>query len=206
MTITTRSGKGEPLTHNEVDGNFTDLDTRTEQGWRDNVIEMTTRGGLTEPPRSVFRDGIYLLQFSHLDLMEVFGNFHIDHDYALGTLIYPHVHWSTNTTDTGTVRWGIEYTVAKGHQQASFPATTTVYVEQASTGTAYMHYVAEVSTGNAISGVNIEPDTLILMRVFRDAGHANDTFNAPVYGIALDLHYQADRATTPNKAPNFYGV
>lgn len=206
MTITLRNTKGSPLTYSEADGNFSDLDTRTGAGWRDNVIEMTTRGGVTEPPRALFRDNIYLLQFSHLDLMEVYGNFHVDHDYKLNTAIYPHIHWTTNTSDTGTVRWGFEYTVAKGHQQAAFPATTTVYVEQASTGTPYMHYVAEVSTGSAIPGTNIEPDTFILMRVFRDADHPNDTFEGSVYGIALDLHYQADRATTPNKAPNFYGV
>jgi hypothetical protein len=24
--------------------------------------------------------------------------------------------------------------------------------------------------------------------------------------VALDLHYQANRATTPNKVPNFYGA
>lgn len=197
---------GGLLSPAEVDGNFSELDTRTETGWRDNVIEMSVRTGATGPQMTQFRDQIYLLAMPPGAMTEVFGNFHIDHDYALGTALYPHVHWTTNTSATGTVRWGIEWTVAKGHQQMSFGPTATVYVEQASLGVPYMHYVAEVSDANAIPGTNVEPDTFILMRVFRDAMHPNDTFSDQVFGVALDLHYQANRATTPQKAPNFYGA
>lgn len=206
MTITTVSGKGSSLTLNELDGNFADLDTRTALGWRDNIIEITLRNGPSEPQFTQFRDGIYLPAFVHTDVQSGYGNWHIDHDYALGTPLFLHIHWTTNATLTGTVRWGFEYTVAKGHQQASFGPTTTVYVEQAATGTQYMHYVGEVSPANTIPGTGIEPDTVILCRVFRDATHPNDTFDDQVFGVALDLHYQADRATTPNKAPNFYGA
>jgi hypothetical protein len=129
---------------------------------------------------------------------------HIDHDYAMGTNLYPHIHWSVNTTDTGTIRWGFEYVVAKGHQQQAFSAPVTVYVEQASLGVARMHYVAEFSDAQAISGALVEPDSLIIARVFRDPTHPNDTLNAEAFGLCLDMHYQADRATTPNKFPNFY--
>lgn len=206
MTITTRTGKGSELSYAELDGNFSDLDTRTALGWRDNVIEMTVRSGPTEPQMTLFRNGIYMLAFPVEGLREVFGNFHIDHDYALGTALYPHIHWATDGALVGTVRWGIEWTVAKGHQQMAFGPTTTVYVEQTTTGTPYMHYIAETSLANAIPGTGIEPDTFILMRVFRDVDHVNDTYADQVFGLALDLHYQADRATTPNKAPNFYGA
>lgn len=204
MTIITASGKGAPLTPAEADANLTQFDTRTKQGWRDNVIEMTTRNGPTEPQMSPFRGGIYLLAFDKATMMEVFGNFHIDHDYAMGTALYPHIHWSADSSLVGTVRWGIEYTIAKGHQQAAFPTTTTVYVEQTTTGTPYMHYIAEVSDLNAIPGTGIEPDTFILVRVFRDAAHPNDTYDDQVFGVALDLHYQVAQAATPGKAPDFF--
>lgn len=174
-------------------------------GWRDNIIEITLRNGPSDAQFSQFRDGIYLPSFVHTGIQNGYGNWHIDHDYAPGTALYLHIHWSTNATLIGTVRWGFEYTVAKGHQQAAFGPTTTVYVEQTTTGVQYMHYIAEVSEANAIPGAGIEPDTIILCRVFRDATHPNDTFDDQVFGVALDLHYQADRATTPNKSPNFYG-
>lgn len=202
--IIKRADKGSDLSYQELDGNFEDLDARTALGWRDNVREMVTRGSQSDPQFTEFRDQLHLLAFPPGVTTEVFGNFHIDHDYALGTALYPHIHWATNDASTGVVRWGVEWTLAKGHQQMAFGPTTTVYIEQAATGTPYTHHIAEVSPANAIPGTNVEPDTMILVRVFRDGAHINDTFADQVFGIALDLHYQADRATTPNKAPNFY--
>jgi hypothetical protein len=204
MTITLRGTKGAALSYAEADGNIADLDVRTKLGWRDNIVQLASRGGPTEPPYQLFRDNIYLLAFSHIDMMEGFASFHIDHDYAMGTALYPHIHWATDTSAIGTVRWGFEYTIAKGHQQAAFGPTTTIYVEQTTTGVPYMHYIAESSDANAIPGIGIEPDTLILMRVFRDSTHPNDNLDASAFGICLDMHYQADKATTKNKAPNFF--
>ena len=202
--ITLRSQKGSELTYSELDGNFSDLDTRTSFGWRDNVIQLIGRGGATEPPMQLFKDNIYMAAFSQNDMQEGFASFHIDHDYAMGTNMYPHIHWSCNTTSTGTVRWGFEYTLAKGHQQMVFTPAVTVYKEQYCDGTQYKHYVAEVSDADVIPFTYLEPDTIILMRVFRDATHPNDTLDAQAFGVCVDLHYQVDRATTKNKAPNFY--
>lgn len=205
MTITTRSGKGGELTWNELDGNFSDLDTRTGSGWRDLIVPLQVQvGNPNAPTLNVFRNNIQGYSFTDGDNTEATAVFHIDHDYKLGTALYPHIHWSISGTETGTVRWGFEYTFAKGHQQAAFGASTTVYVEQAADGTAYKHYVAEVSDGNAIPGTNIEPDTLVICRIFRDGAHINDTLAADVFVFCVDMHYQADRFSTPNKAPNFY--
>ncbi len=206
MTITTRSGKGSALSHSELDGNFTDLDTRTALGWRDNIVELKVDSSSANAPTlNPFRGGILAWSFPAGEMTEAHSAWHIDHDYALGTKLYIHVHWSPKTTSMGTVRWGFEYTVAKGHQQQAFPTTTTVYVEQASVGTAYMHYVGEVSEANAIDGaiLDIEPDTVILVRLFRDGGNVADTFPDEVFVSFIDLHYQADRATTPFKSPDF---
>ena len=204
MTLTRRLIKGAPLTYAEADGNVDTFDERTRQGWRDNVVELTVRNGPSDPQFTVFRGGILLPAFVHTDLQSGFGNFHIDHDYAPGTALYPHVHWAVDSDLIGTVRWGFEWTYAKGHQQMAFGPTQTIYVEQTTTGTPYMHYVSEVSDANAIPATNIETDGFILMRVFRDATHPNDTFDDQVFGIAIDLHYQVSQAATPYKAPNFF--
>lgn len=177
-------------------------------GWRDNIVEIKVDSSSPNAPTlGAVRGGILAWQFFPNELTEAHSAFHIDHDYAMGTKLYLHVHWVCTTANIGTVRWGFEYTVAKGHQQQGFPATTTVYLEQTTTGTPYMHYVGEVSEANAIDGLalGIEPDTVILCRLFRDGAHINDTLEEPVFGLYLDLHYQADRATTPNKVPNFFG-
>ena len=206
MTITTRAGKGSALSFAEMDGNLTQFNTKTADGWRDNIVEIKVDSSSPNAPTlGAIRGGILAWQFAPGELTEAHSAFHVDHDYMAGTKLYLHVHWVNTSTSIGTVRWGFEYSVAKGHQQQAFPATTTVYVEQATTGTAYMHMVGEVSEINAIDGaaLGIEPDTVILCRIFRDGASVNDTLNETVFGIFLDLHYQADRATTPNKAPPF---
>jgi hypothetical protein len=196
---------GGPLTPAEADGNAGEFDRRTASGWRDNIIEITLRNGPADAQFAQFRDGIYLPTFVQSGIQNGYGNWHVDHDYKMGSALYPHIHWSTNSATMGTVRWGFEFTLAKGHQQMAFGPTTTVYVEQASLGVPYMHYIAEVSDANAIPGTLIEPDTMILCRVFRDATNVNDTFDDQVFGVALDLHYEVAQAATVNKRPDFFG-
>jgi hypothetical protein len=177
-------------------------------GWRDLFGGMDPRGGGSAPTWTLFRNGLYLYSFSATQMREVFASMHIDHDYAIGTPMYPHMHFTVNSTASGVVRWGFEYSVAKGHQQATgsiYGPSTIVYVEQTINGTTdqYKHFVAEVSEANAIPPTNLEPDTVILMRVFRDATHPNDTYPDAVFGIQTDLHYQTSRWATKNKSPDF---
>lgn len=188
-----------------MDGNFSDLATNNALGWRDNIIEIKVdTSSPLAPTLNPMRGGILAWTFPPGELTEAHAAWHIDHDYAMGSPLYFHVHWATASTDIGTVRWGFEYTIAKGHQQQAFPATSFVYIEQETTGTAYMHMIAELSEANAIPGTGIEPDTVIQVRMFRDGMNAGDTLNANVFGLFLDMHYQADHTTTPNKSPPFW--
>jgi hypothetical protein len=171
-------------------------------GWRDIIADITVRGaGSNSPSWGTFRDGINAYQFSATVMNECWLTFHINHDYAPGTPVYLHVHWSSPGTSTGNVVWGFEYSIAKGHQQMAFPTSTTVTVTQASPGQ-YYHNVAEISTG--IGSGQLEPDSLILVRVYRDASNGADTNTDAVSVFCSDIHYQASRFATKNKAPNFY--
>lgn len=183
-----------------------------QDGWRDEKTSLLTSnaGSLNAPDLVKMLDngsgstGIYQYAFDASTEEEVFMAFHIDHDYKLGTALYPHIHWSPSTTNTGTVRWGIEYSWANRDDTTpvAFPATTIIYLEQAATGTAYDHIVTEVADPG-ITFTDIDTDALILMRVFRDATHANDTYTGDAFGLFVDIHYQVDRHSTPNRAPDF---
>lgn len=180
-----------------------DVATRIE-GWDDITADLGSGkvAGANQPTWSTYRDGIQAYEFSPTTMKELWITFHVKHDYKDGTNVYPHVHWSPNTTSTGTVRWGFEYTVAKGHDQAAFPATVTVYAETTiSVDKQYQHFISEVVDGDAFNA--FEPDTVILMRVFRDAAHANDTFPDAVHAFTADIHFQGDGQFTPNKAAPF---
>ena len=175
-------------------------------GWRDNITDINPRSGTSAPTWTLFRNGIYFYAFPTNAMREVFANYHIDHDYAPNTPLYPHIHFTVNTTNSGTVRWGFEWTFAKGHQQEAFPETQTIYVNQVINGTTdqYKHFVTEVQDVQAIPGTDIEVDGIISMRIFRDATHPDDTYPDNAFGIMADLHYKAGRFSTRNKAPNFY--
>lgn len=208
-TLITSSGKGAPLTPTEADNNLSLLQTRTGEGWFDIVSEFFTRGGPASPGVSAFIGGIYLLEFTDTDTLEAFANFHIPHAYKPGSMIYPHIHFSVQTNNAGTVRWGFEWTFARSAAstgQTAFPTTQTIYIDfPVPANSAYKHFIAEASEGNGIPGTHIEVDGMILSRVFRAPAHANDTFVGSVWAITSDLHTEVDRASTPNRAPNFYG-
>jgi len=176
--------------------------------WRDLNSEIDPRSGNTAPAWTVFRNGIYFYAFSPSAMREVFSNFHFQHDYLLGSAVFAHVHFSINTQASGVVRWGIEYTIARGHQQttgSTFPTTTTIYAEQTIVGTTdqYKHFVLDFP---GVTDSNIEPDTIMSCRLFRDATSVNDTYPDIVFGIKFDLHYQVDGYATVNRLPNFYTI
>jgi len=181
------------------------LQDKAMLGWDDLTSDLSSGkvAGANVPTWSTFRDGIDAYSFSASTLNEIWITFHVKHDYAYGTDVYPHIHWSPTTTNTGTVRWGFEYSVAKGHDQEAFPSTTIVYVETViGSNKQYQHIISEVSDGDAFNA--FEPDSLILMRLFRDGGHANDTFPDAVIAFTADVHFQADKQVTDNKSAPFF--
>lgn len=172
-------------------------------GWDDLLSELDLRGtGANSPTWSVFRNGISGPEFSATVMNESWASFHIPHTYAPNTSVFFHIHFSPNNTSTGVVRWGFEYTYAK--RDGTFGATSTVYKNyDIPTNSQYKHFVAEIDTG-VLGGGLIEPDTLICVRVFRDATDVADTFGGTVHGFTADCHFQKSRFATRLKEAPFY--
>jgi hypothetical protein len=208
MALTKRLVKGTPLTNTEHDGNIDHFDLKTKDGWADIVSELIIRDSPAAPISTAFRGGIYLWGFPHDDQREFFANFHIPHAWKPGTMLYPHVHFTTTSNASGVVRWAFEYTWARRHDstgQITFPATSTIYVNfTIDANSAYEHFVCEAPQGSGIVGTDLEVDSMILMRCYRDCTDPADTFNEYALGITMDLHHEVDRHSTPNRAPNFY--
>lgn len=187
----------------EIDAGFISL---KDEGWEDLTADLASgkTAGSNVPTWSAFRGGLSAYSFSATSMKELWITFHITHQYKDGTKIYPHIHWSPgNSVATGTVRWGIEYSFAKGHNQDAFGATTIMYLEETiDTGVAYQHYITEASDEQAFSE-DLETDGLLLCRIFRDAAHANDDFGSAVFGLTADIHFEVGQVATPNKAPPF---
>jgi hypothetical protein len=175
-------------------------------GWNDYLSPGLTlpRTGANAPTISTLRGNLQALAFAgNTGIDETFCSIHILHDYKDGTKIYPHVHWThNNATPSGDVKWQIEYSVAKGHSGGAFPAATTISLTETA-GAQYTHHVIETSEGDAIDATNIEPDTVILFRLFRDADDGADTFADDAFLLYLDIHFESDRILTPEKVNPF---
>lgn len=208
--LITLAEKGSPLTPSEADANLLALETRTAAGWADIVSELIIRDSALSPISTPYVGGIYLWQFPADDVREAFANFHIPHPWRPGTMIYPHMHFTTASNAAGVVRWAFEYTWARRHDssgQLKFPASQTIFVEFAiPANSANTHFVCEAPQNGGIDGTGLEVDSMILMRVYRDGTHINDTFPDAVLGITADLHHEVDRHATPRRSPDFYTV
>jgi hypothetical protein len=208
-TLITRAEKGAPLTPTEADANLELLETRTGDGWFDNVSQLYLRDTEFSADPAVFVGGISLRRFIAGEMREAFAEFHIPHTWKPGTMMYPHVHFTILSSAAGTVRWGFEYIFARTQRSNAFtqyPETsTTIYLEQViAANSERTHFVVEAAQGQGIDGANLEVDGMILARVFRDGAHANDTFAQDVFGITVDLHTEIDRYSTPFRFPPFY--
>lgn len=190
MAIITRATKGIPLTHTELDANFTQLDTRTTQGWVMEGVQPEALAGDPDGPGLIlFSGGIYAYSYPDNQVTQSYANFDVPLEWATGTDLYAGIHWSTGSaTLTGNVRFGLEFVGAP--LGSVFSAPYTMYFDSAADGTAYKHNRA-LSPG--LSGVGVSPNQRFLIRMFRDGTHINDTLNGDIFVIGIDFYYQVNK-------------
>lgn len=190
-------------------------------GWRDLLGEPHIHtAGANDPTFNVFRNTLRQYQYSNVLMNETWYEYHIPHDYVPGTDVYCHVHWSQIVVDTGgtagvpgVVKWFADISYAKGHGTPggaadAFGAIVTTSMTQQGSTTQYGHMLAEmIITDNGAALINrtrLEPDGVILLRLYRDPADAADTLNQGPFIHYVDIHYQSTNLATKQKAPNFY--
>lgn len=228
MTITTRQSKGQSLTNAEMDENITDLRDKPEGqvypktsgiglkldnaspdwGWHDLLGVVRLGGTANDPVYAAYQGNILQPQFDVGD--EVYIEFHMPHDYAPGTDVFIHAHWSHNSAlvTTGGVQANFEVSYAKGHNQAAFATPVIVSVSENASPIRYQHMVTEgqlsaaLGAGGVIPTENLEVDGLFLCRV-ELTGNTMDGGAKP-FMHAVDIHYQSTGLPTKQKSPDFW--
>ncbi len=184
----------------------TDRSGFTAGGWQDMVgAFIAGTAPATNPPTLTQwgTSGIYQWSFAATD--QIFLTFHVPHTYKVGSEFIPHVHFSPSTAmaDTETIVWKVEWMFAP------LNTDTPVAFDPASTVTTTITYTASgaVAANSHLSGdaagvvlTDGAPGTIIVARVYRDTG----TYLDPVWGLALNGHYQSDRLGTLNPEYPFY--
>lgn len=199
-------GKGEYIYKNSKWWFLADI---MEDGlWNDYMGNLSGGAkGVTNPPAfDIFRGAQRANNFAVGD--EMWVEIHVEHDYKVGTDMYPHVHWATDSASpAGNAVWQLDWSVAKRNDVTpeAFPLDTTITLTQAMS-VQYGHMVVEASDLQTIPATEVEVDCLILIRIERLTdglgGAGGDSLN--VFGMQVDLHYLMDRLGTINKAPDFY--
>jgi hypothetical protein len=177
---------------------------RTAQGggWKDMLGDIRPRGsGVTVPTfAQVGTSNMYRYRWAIGNIQYI--DFHIPHDYAIGTAVYFHTHWKTVGTSINTVKWSGEFWYARGYGVESFAfgsPGTAWSVEAAPTSPSATNGSAHMITETgAIVIPNLEPDgsiALVLSRVTN--GGTNNTDD--VFCWNCDVHYQSTEETTANR-------
>jgi len=116
-----------------------------------------------------------------------FGEQEILHGYKEGTDIYLHIHWRPTTSDTGNVKWQVEY---YWDNIDSTPGSNyTVSLVDAAGGVAWQHLKTDEYT---ISGTGKLIGSHLLIRVFRDPTDSADTYAYDAVLSSVGVHYQID--------------
>ena len=171
--------------------------------WKDLIAEfIPARGGaINEPAWADIGNGIVMSAWAAGEELPV--AYHVNHDYALGTDAYPHIHFMcADSQGAGAqVTWRFSYVIARGHSQGDSltAATTDIDMTYTYTGSEVPgeHIVLECNNAQAFD--LLEPDTVVLAQVIL----LSENVTGVIYGIQADLHYQADVEGTISKSPDF---
>lgn len=199
------SNVNEPVnTILSLDGQDGELLSNNQLVWHSKSETIYASGtGANDPTRIVTFGNMQGWMFAADVLTQAFPKIQIPYDIALNTDAYLCLHWMPGSGAVGNVRWGLEYSIVKGHSQGSFPASTTVYQSVAANSTVDLvrNFTTEMV---ALNSAQIEPGSTILMRLFRDGANVLDTFQSNTSPWKISLKYQRQRIGTRNRIPNFY--
>jgi hypothetical protein len=163
--------------------------------WDDMRINLNrgTTGG-DPPTMSTFRPNTQAYRFISDATNSLFFDVQIPHSWKEGSTLRPHLHWSPgNSTNTGSVLWGLDYTWANAEDDPDsvFPVSTNVTVADPAHGVAFGHQIA--SFGNIV-GTGKYASSVLMCRVYRDGNNGSDTFTGNAFALSLDFHYQIDKS------------
>lgn len=161
--------------------------------------------GSSAPDFAELRDGIFLNAFAGtgVTVEQAFFEVHILHGFKAGQQPTFHIHWThNNASPSGDVKWLLDYTYSHGYSAGTFPAPTTLSVVQTA-GAQYTHHITD--DDSMVVTDSMEPDGVMLCRLYRDPADVEDTFEDDAFIIEVDMHYLRDKIGTPERDRPFTG-
>ena len=160
--------------------------------------------GASAPDFTEFRDGIFMNAYSGVSTAEqAFFEVHILHGFRAGQEPTFHVHWTHNqAAPSGDVKWFLDYSYSDGYSNGVFPAPTTLSTVQTA-GPQYTHHITD--DDEMVVTESMEPDGVLLCRLYRDPGDVEDTFENDAFIVEIDMHYERDKIGTAERNRPYTG-
>jgi len=184
--------------------NMTGAPLLTKPVWDDILVPADTANKHDAAPPSYVKFGsgssdLYSYDFDKDNDESLLFTMQIPHTYKKGTNLRPHMHWTVKTTvNSGNVVWGLEYMIRSF--DATYPAdSTTIITAATAVPTVYKHVITSLPE---ISGTGLKESSVLVGRMFRDANHALDTFNADATLLEIDFHFQVEKMGTITEFPD----
>jgi hypothetical protein len=204
-----------PVIH-KAQGAGIDIDPSSPApGWADilGLIKPDPLGA-NAPTLGTYEGNVRGYHYTATDKIDMW--FHIPHDYAPGTDLYFHLHWSHNGTDISgsfIIDYAVNY--AKGHNQANFttPVTPqqTISTPDIATVPQRRHRIDEFQlsasspSATQIDTDNIEPDGIIMANLTVNTIPTITGGTTEPFIHTLDIHYQTTGIKgTKQRAPDFW--
>lgn len=213
MAITLRRDKGLPLTHDEMDDNFDELDKRPngqvypcgttigikvdtdDPSWAWRLMPGRVFMDINDPNAAqlqTYKGRVKAAQFS--EGSTACSNFSIPYDYAPGTDIYIRVNWShtSSVVTGGSVTWAMEVIYSKAFGQTTFTDPIVVsMVSQTDTTPYHLTTVETVLTTDgggqdSIDNALIEPGGVLHVLGYLDS---NDLATSDGSVVDPFIHY-----------------
>ena len=117
----------------------------------------------------------------------------LSHSWKEGSDLFPHVHWMKSSSASGDVVWQLEYKWAPIGEVADASWTTlssyTLAGGTIDTNTEDKHLITPLGT---ITSTGKQISDMIMMKLSRVGGDANDTYGADAQLLEFDIHFEVD--------------
>jgi len=159
-------------------------------------IGALRRGSAAPDLIDVGSTDIETLGFDGVNTLEEVSNaLELNHNWAEGTTLRPHVHWYPTTNDAGNVKWNMDYVIVSSG--AVVGAATTISVTQAAGGVAWTERYAalpDITTAGLVIGAQMH------LRLYRDPNDEDDTYGADAALATFGLHVLIDSLGSSSEA------
>lgn len=186
----TPESKIEPK-HNHAGGDYARVNMKDLTGvvWDDlRIPGLQVKVGATAPDLISFLGSgdLKIYGFNGAATTEiVYFAIQLPHSYQQGAEVIPHIHWSPTNTDSGNVKWQLEYSWAN-FENDTYGSPTTISIIDAASEVAWKHQVANFP---AISGTGKRISSILICRLFRDPSDGSDTYGSDAAFLEFDFHF-----------------